>query len=370
MFLLLAGVAFGVVVRMKSPGAKGKDQKPAGPREVAVITGKVSRTDVPIWLNGIGTVQASNTVTVRPRVGGSLDKVNFTEGTLVRKGDIIAEIDARPFESALAQAEAKKLQDEAQLANARLEAARFANLFKTDAVSKQQLDLAASTVAQLEALAASDQAAIQAAKLDLEFTKVRAPISGRTGVRLVDAGNLVTANQTTGLVVITEIQPINVIFTLPQNSLSALASATQPGAPKLKVEALGEDNQLLDQGELELIDNQIDTTTGTLKLKANFKNEKLALWPGQFVSARVLVETRKDALVVPTEAIQPGLDGRFCYVVKGDHTVEPRIVKAGISVGPNTVIEEGLQADETIVTTGQSKLSPGMKVAPKEAKAP
>ncbi|WAC18996.1 efflux RND transporter periplasmic adaptor subunit [Luteolibacter sp. SL250] len=371
LLLLLAGIAAAAVWKKSSP-AKGTAAagKPAAPRAAAVVVGKVRRGDVPIWFTGIGNVQASNTVTVRPRVGGALEKIHFTEGALVKEGDVIAEIDPRPYAAALAQAEAKKVQDEATLANARLEETRFAGLLANDAVSKQQADQAAAAVSQLEALVKADDAAIDAAKLDLEFTKVRAPITGTTGIRLVDAGNLVTANQTTGLVVITAVQPINVIFTLPQKNLSALSAATRGGTPKPRVEAVGDDGKTLGEGSLELIDNQIDTTTGTLKLKAGFPNADLALWPGQFVTARILVETRRDVLLVPTEAIQPGIDGRFCYVVKEDGTVEPRVVKAGISHGQDTVIEEGLIAGDTIVTTGQSKLSPGMKVAPKEAKAP
>lgn len=369
--LLLAGISVTVVMRKKSAAAKAEASKPAGPQSVAVIVGEVRRVDVPIWLTGIGAVQAANTVTVRPRVGGALNKVNFTEGALVKEGEIIAEIDPRPYEAALAQAEAKKLQDEASLANARLEETRFSDLLKNDAVSKQQADQSSSSVSQLEALSKADEAAIQAARLDLEFTKVRAPISGRTGVRLVDAGNLVTANQATGLVVITEIQPISVIFTLPQQNLAALSTATKPGAPKLKVEALGEDNKILAEGELELIDNQIDTNTGTLKLKARFANENLTLWPGQFVSARVLVDTRRDSMVVAPEAVQPGLDGTFCYVMKDDQTVEARPVKAGLRVDDGTVIEEGLKAGEKVVVTGHTKLRPGSKVKPQEpTKAP
>lgn len=369
--LLLAGISVTVVMRKKSAAAKADAAKPASPQSVAVIVGEVRRVDVPIWLTGIGAVQAANTVTVRPRVGGALNKVNFTEGALVKEGEIIAEIDPRPYEAALAQAEAKKLQDEASLANARLEETRFSDLLKNDAVSKQQADQSSSSVSQLEALSKADEAAIQAARLDLEFTKVRAPISGRTGVRLVDAGNLVTANQATGLVVITEIQPISVIFTLPQQNLAALSTATKPGAPKLKVEALGEDNKILAEGELELIDNQIDTNTGTLKLKARFANENLTLWPGQFVSARVLVDTRRDSMVVAPEAVQPGLDGTFCYVMKDDHTVEARPVKAGLRVDDGTVIEEGLKAGEKVVVTGHTKLRPGSKVKPQEpTKAP
>jgi multidrug efflux system membrane fusion protein len=372
LILLLLAATGGVFffVRAKSKAGEAKDG-PAPERAVAVIVGDVRQADVPVWLAGIGSVQASNTVTVRPRVGGSLDKINFTEGSLVSEGDIIAEIDPRPFEAVLAQAKAKKIQDEATLGNARLDEQRFANLLKTGAVSTQQADQSKAAVAQLEALVQADQAAIQAAELDLEFTKVRAPISGRTGVRSVDPGNLVTANQETGIVVITAIQPIHVIFTLPQQHLPALSATSKPDAPKLEVEALDENRQVLGEGRLELIDNQIDPATGTLKLKASFSNDNLTLWPGQFVSARVLVETRRDALVVAPEAVLPGLDGPFCYVMKEDHTVEARPVKTGLRVDEGTVIDAGLKTGEKVVVTGHTKLRPGAKVTPQEpTKAP
>lgn len=362
LFLIAAGA--GAVFFMRSRAANAAaDNKPSAPSAVNVITSRAEKRNVPVWLNGIGTVQASNTVTVRPRVSGALEAVNFKEGSMVKEGDVLAKIDPRPYETILAQAEAKKLQDEAQLANARLDAARFNNLFREDAASKQQADQANASVSQLEALVKADEAAIEAAKLDLEFTEVRSPISGRTGVRLVDAGNLVTANQGEGLVVVTRLQPISVIFTLPQRHLAALSDATAKGTGRLKVEALDDSNQIIDSGELELVDNQIDPATGTLKLKASFPNENLRLWPGQFVTARVLVNTINDAIVIPNEAIQPGLDGQFCYVVKADSTVEARMVKPGIADGADTVVESGIQDGETIVTTGQSKLSPGMKVA-------
>ncbi len=370
LLMLAAAAAVFLFVRGKSKAAQAKPT-PTGNQAVAVIVGEVKRADVPVWLNGIGTVRASNTVTVRPRVGGSLDRILFTEGALVKEGEIIAAIDPRPYEAALAQVKAKKLQDEASLANARLEETRFANLLKISAVSEQQSDQATAAVAQLEALIKADDAAIQSAELDLEFTKVRAPISGRTGVRIVDAGNLVTANQETGIVVITALQPIDVIFTLPQQNLAALSSATRPDSPKLEVEALDEDAKVLGAGQLELVDNQIDANTGTLKLKAKFPNEDLTLWPGQFVSARVLVETRRDSLVVAPEAVQPGIDGPFCYVMKTDQTVEARPVKTGLRVDAGTVIEDGLKVGEKVVVTGHSKLRPGAKVTPQEpTKAP
>lgn len=364
LLLLLIGIAGFVFWRGKSkPAAATDPAKTAGDKPVAVILGTAEQRDVPVWLTGIGSAQASNMVTVRPRVSGSLDKVNFTEGAFVKAGDVLAQIDPRPYQSILSQVTAKKSQDEAQLNNARLEATRFQNLQRDDAVSRQQLEQANATAAQLAALVEADNAAVQAAQLDLDFTTVRAPIAGRTGVRLVDAGNIVTANQGAGLVVLTELQPISVIFTLSQQNLPALGKNMQPGANRLTVQALAEDGTQLDEGELELIDNQIDSATGTLKLKATFKNDKLTLWPGQFVTARVLVETRKAAIVVPPESIQPGLDGQFVYVVGTDEKVTVRTVKTGITATEGAIIEDGLKGGDRIVVTGQNKLRPGVKVA-------
>ena len=361
LFLLLIGITVAVVWRGRkdTTAAQTKSvEKQAA--TVAVIT--VEEQDAPVWLSGIGTVQASNTVTVRPRTSGALDKVGFTEGSIVKEGDVLAQIDPRPYQSVLAQATAKKSQDEAQLANATLAANRFQTLSETDAVSRQELDQANATVAQLTALVQADEASVQGARLDLDLTTIRAPISGRTGMRMIDAGNLVTANQAAGLVALTQVQPITVIFTLPQQNLAALAPHVRPGAPPLKVQVLGDDEAVLDEGLLELIDNEIDTSTGTLRLKATFKNADLSLWPGQFVSARVLVETRKNAIAVPTEAVQPGLDGQFCYVVKSDQTVELRPLKSGPVIEGRTLIEQGLKAGEQIVVTGQGKLKPGARI--------
>ncbi len=361
LFLLLIGITVAVVWRGRkdTTAAQTKSvEKQAA--TVAVIT--VEEQDAPIWLSGIGTVQAFNTVTVRPRTSGALDKVGFTEGSIVKEGDVLAQIDPRPYQSVLAQATAKKSQDEAQLANATLAANRFQTLSETDAVSRQELDQANATVAQLTALVQADEASVQGARLDLDLTTIRAPISGRTGMRMIDAGNLVTANQAAGLVALTQVQPITVIFTLPQQNLAALAPHVRPGAPPLKVQVLGDDEAVLDEGLLELIDNEIDTSTGTLRLKAIFKNADLSLWPGQFVSARVLVETRKNAIAVPTEAVQPGLDGQFCYMVKSDLTVELRPLETGPVIEGRTLIEQGLKAGEQIVVTGQGKLKPGARI--------
>jgi multidrug efflux system membrane fusion protein len=328
---------------------------------VAVNLATATRRDVPVWLTGIGSVQAYNTVTLRPRVSGTLDTVNFTEGQMVREGDVLAQIDPRPYRAVVEQVRAKKEQDEAQLASARLELARVRTLVESAVEGRRLLEQQEATVARLIALVQADEAAIQAAQLDLDFTTVRAPVSGRTGFRLVDAGNVVTANQGAGLVVITQMQPISVIFTLPQTHLRALRARSRP-EDALTVEAYGDDGAKLAKGRLDLVDNQIDAATGTLRLKASFANDDLALWPGQFVTARVLVETLRDAVVVPARAVQAGLDGPFVYLLRPDNTVEPRSVQTGLTVEGMTVVE-GLAAGDRVVLDGHNKLKPGALVA-------
>lgn len=319
--------------------------------------------DVPIWLSGIGNVQANNTVTARPRVSGELQSIHFTEGQSVQAGDVLAKIDDRPYKAALAQAIAQLAQSEAQALNDRREYERVRALVATQTESRQLLDQREAAVAQSDALVQAAQAAVETAKLNLDFTTVRAPIAGHTGVRLLDAGNLVTANQNNGLVVITQTRPISVLFTLPQQSFldirRGLAGREDAALP---VEALDERGRVLAKGTLALIDNLIDSSTGTLRLKATFTNEDQTLWPGQFVNARLLVQTLSNALVVPTEAVQPGLDGPFVYVVKPDSTVEARLVKLGPAVEGITVIEAGLSAGEQVVREGQNKLAPGARV--------
>lgn len=340
------------------------DAKSAAPAQgIAIVAGEVAKRDVPIWLAGLGTVQASNTVTVHPRVSGALDRVAFNEGQLVKAGDILAQIDPRPYAATLQQARAKKAQDEAQLANAQLDRDRFRALVESNAESRRTLDQQEAAVRQYTALVQASQATVEAAQLDLDFTTVRSPIAGRTGVRLIDAGNIVPAGQGTGIVVVAQLQPVSVVFALPQQHFMALQRRMQADPSPLNVQALAEDGTVLAEGKLELIDNQIDPATGTLKLKATFPNDALSLWPGQFVSARVLVETRQQALVVPTQVVQAGLDGPFAYVVKADNTVEVRPLKTGPAVNGLTVIEQGLQAGEKIVVDGQSKLQPGARVA-------
>lgn len=364
MALILGIVAAAVAWRVREVDAK-PETAPA-PATVSVVATKVVTRDVPIWLSGIGTVQGYNTVVVRPRVGGILEQIEFTEGSMVSKGDVLARIDPRPYEAALALATARKAQNEALLVSAKQDRTRMEVLVKSRSVSEQSLEQASALVAQLEAAIEADSASISSARLDLEYATVRAPISGRTGIRHLDAGNLVTANQPEGLVHLTQLQPVTVVFTLPQQHFAALRSHMQPGAAALRVEAIGEGGGVLDAGELELVDNQIDLSTGTLRLKARFANEALTLWPGQFVSARVLVDTRTNAKVVPAEAVQPGLDGPFAYLIKEDGTVEARTLTTGPTLDGWTIIEAGLDAGDEVVREGQGKLKPGAPVNRRE----
>lgn len=333
------------------------------PRSVVVTAFAAESRNVPIWLAGIGSVQANSTVTIRPRVSGELTSINFIEGQAVKAGDILAQIDPRPYQAALDQALAQKAQDEARLANDRREFERVRSLVETNTESRQLLDQRAATLAQSAALVQASQAAVNNAKLNLDFTTVRAPIDGHTGVRLVDAGNLVTASQNNGLVVLTQTKPIAVVFTLPQQTFLAIRRGiTRAGDTPLSVEALTDSGEVIARGKLDLIDNQIDASTGTLRLKATFPNDDQSLWPGQFVNARVLVETLPQSLVIPAEAVQPGLDGPFAYVVKPDSTVEARPLQLGPTVNGFTVITGGLKAGEPVVREGQNKLQPGTRI--------
>jgi multidrug efflux system membrane fusion protein len=347
------------VLSPRKPASSGQ------PNPIAVQLATASVREVPLWLSGIGNVQANNTVTVRPQVSGQLASVQFTEGQMVKAGDILAQIDPRPYRAALAQAIAQKAQDEARLANDQREYERIRALVETNAESRQLLDQRTATLAQSAALVQASQAAVDTAQLNLDFTALRAPIDGRTGVRLVDAGNLVTASQNNGLVVITQTAPVSILFTLPQQTFSDLRQGiVAAGEKPLPVEATDENGRALARGHLLLVDNQIDTGTGTLRLKATFANDDQTLWPGQFVTARVLVQTLANALTIPAESVEPGLDGPFVYVVKSDSTVEARLLTLGPKVGDLTVVLTGLSAGERVVREGQNKLQPGARVEP------
>jgi multidrug efflux system membrane fusion protein len=331
------------------------------PASIAVDTAAVTHSDVPIYLSGLGTVQAFYTVTVTARVDGELEQIAFTEGQTVHKGDLLAQIDPRPTKAAYDQAIATKAKDAAQLANAKRDLERYTILQPQDLASKQTVDTQHAMVDQLIAQLQVDQAMIDNARTQLDYTRITSPIDGRTGIRLVDPGNIVHAAATTGIVVVTQVQPISVIFTLPEEDLSLINAALSAGP--VPVTILPRDGgQVLDQGTLTLIDNEIDQATGTAKLKATFGNERNRLWPGQYVNARLLVRTDHDALTIPTVAVQLGPNGPFTYVVKEDSTVEVRPLKIGEDSAGITIVSSGLALNERVVTSNQYRLQPGAHV--------
>ena len=319
------------------------------------------RADVPVVMDGLGTVQASYTVNITPRVDGQLQTLGFTEGQMVKPGDLLAQIDPRPYQAALDQALAVKAKDVAQLNNARRDLERYVTLAPEELTSKQTLETQRTQVAQLEAQVSGDQAAIDNARTNLDYTKIRSPIQGRTGIRLTDPGNNLRAASATGIVVITQVQPISVIFTLPAEALSAVNKVMTKAA--LAVTATSRDGKtLLGTGKVLLVDNQIDQTTGTIRLKATFPNLDNKLWPGDFVNARVTLETRKKALTIPSAAIQRGPKGIFAYVVKTDNTAEMRLLEIGAESGSVTIVEKGLTDGERVTTSNQYRLQPGARV--------
>lgn len=337
---------------------------------VPVVAGVVAEKDVPIFLDGLGTVQAFNTVTVRARVDGQVVKVAFTEGQDVHVGDVLVQIDPDPYRAALAQAAAKQGQDEAQLANAKADVKRYGDLLANEGVTQQVFDTQQALVNQLAAAVKADQAAIESAKVELAYTTIVSPIDGRTGIRLVDQGNMVRANDATGLVVITQLKPISVVFTLPEQTLGNIQKQ-QSVAADLAVIAMARDNtNVLGAGKLAVIDNQIDTTTATIKLKATFPNPDLRLWPGQFVNARLLLTVRKGSAVVPASVVQRGPDGVFAFVIKEDQTVEIRPVKVAPIEQGEALIEEGLHPGERVVVDGQYKLQKGSRIKTADSPGP
>ena len=340
----------------------------AAPQPIAVDTAAVSHADVPIYLQGLGTVQAVYTVTVTARGDGELQKIAFTEGQNVRKGDLLAQIDPRPNQAAYDQALATKAKDVALLANAKRDFDRYTLLQPQNLASKQTVDTASALVDQLTAQLQVDQAIIDNARTQLDYTRITSPINGRTGIRLIDPGNIVHAAGTTGIVVVTQVQPISVVFTLPEEQLSAVGAALATGP--VPVTTLSRDGStVLDQGTLTLIDNEIDPTTGTARLKATFNNANNTLWPGQYVNARVLIRTEHNALTLPTAAVQLGPNGPFTYVVKNDSTVEVRPLKIGAESGGMTVVTDGLAFNERVVTSNQYRLQPGAHIRANTANA-
>jgi multidrug efflux system membrane fusion protein len=336
--------------------------KPAG-AAIAVDTAAVGRADVPVYLDGLGTVQAFYTATITARVDGELIKVPFVEGQEVKQGDLLAQIDPRPYHAALDQAIATHAKDVAQLASARSDLERYELLAPRDLASKSQVDNQRALVAQLQAQIKGDEASIDNARTQVSYTSIRSPINGRTGIRRLDPGNIVHASDSSAnyIVVVTQVQPIACIFTLPEEVLPAINAALSAGP--VAVSAVSRDGKTeLDQGEVSLIDNQIDQTTGTIRVKATFPNLHRSLWPGQFVNARVHVQTVQGALTIPTAAIQRGPDGEFAYVVKADSTVEARLLKVGAESGKVTIITDGVREGERVVTTNQYRLQQGSRV--------
>ncbi|HLF70582.1 MAG TPA: efflux RND transporter periplasmic adaptor subunit, partial [Dehalococcoidia bacterium] len=315
--------------------------------------------DVPVWLEGVGTAKARNTVTVRPQVDGKILSIDFKEGQDVKRGDVLAQIDPVTYQAQLDQANAKKALDEAQLANAKLDLERYLKL-SSNVVAVKTVDTQRALVAQLEAQLKSDEAAINNARAVLDYTTVVAPIDGRTGLRLVDVGNLVRASDA-GIVVITEVRPISVLFTLPQQDLPQINKARAERS--LVVEAMETDSKVvLDKGDLQVIDNQVDQSTGTIRLKADFPNQELQLWPGQFVNVRLLLKTLENVVVVPTAAVQRGPDGAFVFVVGDASKVTVRPVTVGQQDDTDAVIAEGLAASDLVVTAGFGRLKDGAEV--------
>jgi multidrug efflux system membrane fusion protein len=330
---------------------------------VPVDTATATRQDVPITLTGLGTVQALNTVTLTARVDGRIDKIAFTEGQDVKAGDLLAQIDPRPFQAALDGAIAKKAQDVAALANDKLDLKRFQDLAQKDFATHQQLDTQNALVAQTEALIQGDQAAIDNARTQLDYTTIKSPLDGRTGFRLVDQGNNVHATDTTGIVMITQIHPISVVFTLPEDELQAVQHALAAGI--VQATAIADDGRtVLAKGKLVLADNMIDQTTGTARFKAEFPNDDDALWPGAFVNVQVLLQTRHNALTIPSVAVERGPEGLFAFVVKPDAKVEARPIQIGVNTGGTAVVENGLSPGDEVVTGGQYRLEPGTAVKP------
>jgi multidrug efflux system membrane fusion protein len=338
---------------MMRPGFGGSTQA------VPVRVSEVTRGDFAVYFKALGTVTALNTINVRSRVGGELVKVYFKEGQMVKAGELLAEIDPRSYQNALLQAEGTLMQNQAQLKNAQVDVQRYRGLYAEDSIAKQTLDTAEALVSQYQGTVKTNQAAVNDAKLNLEFTKIRAPISGRVGLRQLDVGNLVAANDTTALVVITQTEPIVVSFTLPENNLALVLERYRSGA-KLPVQAWNRgDTKELAVGVLSSIDNQIDITTGTLKFKALFENRDQALFPNQFVNVHMLADTLKDVVLAPTAAIQYGTNGSFVYALDGDKKVKIRSVKVGATDGDITVIEDGLAPGDRVVLEGTDRLRDG-----------
>ncbi|HVP32544.1 MAG TPA: efflux RND transporter periplasmic adaptor subunit [Steroidobacteraceae bacterium] len=361
--LLAAAAALIVIAALSWHSVAAWLRPPAVPKPaaIAVDVAAVERADVPVYLEGLGTVQAFYTVTVTARVDGQIEKVAFKEGQHVRKGDLLVQIDPRPYQAALGVAQATRAKDEALLANARLDMQRYEQLAPEDLASKQTVDTQRALIAQLGAQVKGDAAAIDNARTNLDYTTITSPIEGRTGIRLVDPGNIVHASDTAGMVVVTQLEPIAVMLSLPEENFAELSAALRRGP--VAATALSRDGaSVLDTGTVELIDNQIDQTTGTIRVKAILPNRQQQLWPGQFVNLRVQTQIRSQVLTIPASALERGPDGTFTYVVQRDSTVAMAPLTIGEQTGDIVVVEKGVSAGQQVVTSNQYRLQPGTHV--------
>lgn len=354
---LLGGAAL-IVVLLGWHWLGKKPAPPAAPAPIPVDVATVQRQDVPIYLEGLGTVQAFYTVTVTARVDGQIQKVAFKEGQEVKQGDLLVQIDPRPYQAALGVAIAQRDKDRAQLENAHRDMERYTILAPEDLASKQTVDTQKALIAQLGAQLKGDDAAIDNARTQLAYTTITSPIDGRTGIRRVDPGNIVHATDTGGMVVVTQLEPISIIFTLPEEAFEQLSAALHRGT--VTATALSRDDQEeLDHGTVELIDNEIDQTTGTIRIKVNLPNKQRRLWPGQFVNVRAMTQMQRQVLTMPADALQRGPDGTFTYVVQPDSTIRVAPLTTGEQTGDIVVVEKGLAAGDKVVASNQYRLQPG-----------
>ena len=362
MIAVLAVTAGGAVAVTRTSALRSAPapQAPTAPAAVAVVAALVQSHDVPIYLRGVGTVIAYNNVLIRSQITGQLVKISFHQGQLVKNGDVLAQIDPRPYQAELDQAIANRDRDQAHLENAKIDLNRYTELAKQRSIAQQLADSQKAIVAQLVAIVKSDEAIIESAKVNLGYTNLTSPIDGVTGIRQMDIGNIIHPTDVNGLVDVTQIEPISLIFTLPEADFVPIQERMSQGPVTVFVDS--QDGKQLDKGRLNLVDNQIIQTAGTIRLRAEFPNQKHLLWPGQLVNARLLLDTRRDGLTVPASVVQQGPKGAYAYVIKPDNTVEIRpITVAQISDG-QALINSGLKANERVVVDGQYKLQPGVPV--------